>query len=355
MNYQKYYYLFPILFLIMGISISSTSQAQIIRATGNSTEASSQLIFYYDELEEGDTAIQVTNTNDTQGVWVHVQIFRSYNSGDSTNVIPVFCDERDFVDFYTPNDTHIYTLDEDNFDKNIGSDEVTPGESSSIVDIDETKGFVVVTPIVSEADFTAISFQWMIGNTLDTGLETYANAMGRDAVDFSTGEILADGTPLDGTSSGFVLLQPKELIFDFANPSTEVDIVEFAWADVYGGPGLLGYAVQPSTATLQPFIFDFKEDVTSCGVRNVDCFLTLGLNEDLGQNNEELTPVEDLLCAGAQTPQYADGNYSNFDSNWPYFGWTRMFVSGLGNNANLIGLVVHADYGEEVLWMNTRD
>ena len=42
------------------------------------------------------------------------------------------------------------------------------------------------------------------------------NAMGRDAVDLATGEIVADGTPLDGVTAGLVLLQPDEIIYELA-------------------------------------------------------------------------------------------------------------------------------------------
>ena len=214
--------IFSFVFLFL---LTTSSNSQIIKPTGTSTEASSQLIYFYDEVDNGDTIrnfelyTQVTNTNDTQGVWIHVQIFRSFDPADNDDSSDVvICDERNFVDFLTPNDTHIYALNIANFVKNIGETGATPGELTTI-DVGEnilTKGFLIITPVVSESDLTAISFQHMVGSIFGaSGSELMENAMGRDAVDFTTGEIVSDNTPLDGNTSGFVLLQPSELLFDF--------------------------------------------------------------------------------------------------------------------------------------------
>ena len=219
-----------VLILFMALFIMPTvSNSQVIRATGNATESSSQLIFYYDQAGEGESLIQVTNTNDTEAVTIHVQLFRSYdpdNSAATDNAI--FCEERDFVDVLTPNDTHVYELDTDNFTTNAGETEVDPGAETSITDTDGTKGFVVITPVVSVADFSAISFEHLIGITVDDNASYILNAMGRSAIDLTTGEVLADGTVLDGVASGFELLQPEELIFEFENDS-DVNVVGIAF------------------------------------------------------------------------------------------------------------------------------
>jgi len=331
------------------------SFAQIVHATGNATESSSQLVYYYDEFES-ESLVQVTNTNDTDGVWIHVQIFRNYDANEGEGVTPVICDERDFVDFLTPNDTHVYSLNDSNFPKNTGETEVDPGESTSI-DVDNTKGFVVITPVVSESDFSAISFEYLIGATNDGDADWRMNAMGRSAVDFTTGEKVADETPLDGVTNGYVLIQPEELIFDFSGDGDDVDVIGIAFTDVYGTPGLQGYAVEAGEATWTSFIFDFKEDPTSCGVRPVGCFLTVGLNETYQQNNQIFIPVggdDDLLCGGAETPEFDPGNQSNFNTSFDYFGWTRIFVSGLSGLENHLGVFIQTDY-EGSRWMNSNE
>jgi len=327
------------------------SYSQIVAPTGISTRASSQLVYYYDQASS-DSVIQVANTNDTTSVWVHVQIFRSFNAGDSTTPNIVLCDERDFVDFLTPNDTHVYSLDFSNFPKNVGETEADPGESTSI-DSTGTKGFVIITPVVSEVDFTGISFQYLIGSTFDDSHSFAINAMGRDAVDYATGDIAEVGTPLDGTSNGYVLLQPEELVFSFANEEATVDVVGIAFADNYGPAGLLGYQVTPADATWTSFIFDFKEDPTSCGIRPVGCFLTLGLNETFNQHDTELSNGNDLLCSGAETPEYDPMDNANFNTSYAYMGWTRIFVSGVSDFENHLGLFYDTQV-RDARWMYTE-
>ena len=339
---------FLTLFLAMILMLPKISEAQIVRATGNSTEATSQLIFYYDQAGE-DSLIQVTNTNDTEAVTIHVQIFRSFNVSDIP-LVNTICDERDFVDVLTPNDTHVYDLANANFPVNEGETAADPGNDTSI-DVTGTKGFVVITPVVSDVDFTAIAFEHMIGKSQDDDFEFVVNAMGRSAVDFATESVVADGTPLDGVTNGYVVLQPDELVFQFQHEGSSVDIVGIAFSDVYGPPGLLGYTVTPATVTWTPFIFDFVENPVSCGNRTIECFFTVGLNDDSAPNNTELFPVDDeLLCAGTVTPEPAVETDSDTDSS--EFGWARIFVSGFGDFDNHIGF-----FGEDnfsgASWMFT--
>jgi len=314
---------------------SQNSRSQTVITGGNVTEASSQLIFYYDQDAENgasETNIQVTNINDTTGVWIHVQIFRNDDPDNNDATPNLVCDERDFVDFLTPNDTHIYQLDQPSFIKNV--DETGENTSISVVG---TKGFVVITPVVSESDFTAISFQYMIGMSFDAtvpdGMGFIINAVGRDAVDFSTGKVVDLGTPLDGTTNGFVLLQPGQMLFDFIGtvPQPAVDVVGFVFKDVYGDPGLLGYQVLPGESTWSSFQFDFKEDPTSCGNKQLNCFATFGLNDSFVQNNTNFT--EDVLCSGSETPPYP-----GFPS---LIGWTQIVVSGLEPFENQVGLFIN--------------
>lgn len=362
---KKIYFnlLLSILFVSACFIPLSNSNAQIIRANGNPTEASSQLIYYYATIDIYDSEIHVTNTHESEGTYIHVQIFRSFDAdGDMENgtVTPVICDERNFVDFLTPNDTHVYDLDgllgEGPIFKNDGEALNTPGETTTL-DITGTFGFVVITPVVSETDFTAISFQNLIGKTKESGFgilslfsfgpEYIINAMGRDAVNFATGEVTPDGTPLDGVNNGFVVIQPDEIYFDFLTAvlTFTADVVGIVFQDQYGPPGFLGYTVAPGSATWTTFIYDFKEDPTSCGVRNVECFLSVGLNETLGQTVRELSGIQlfegpgDLLCSGVESPEFPD-EPEGLMIDVPAAGWTKIFVSGLGDFENHFALYI---------------
>ena len=107
-----------------------------------------------------------------------MQIFRSFDPADPGP--PVHCDERDFFDFLTPNDTHVYDFRTPMFPKNEGETAATTGEATTIDLAGSFVGFVIVTPVVSEADASAISFQHLIGATR-SDQSFKLNAMGRDA------------------------------------------------------------------------------------------------------------------------------------------------------------------------------
>ena len=65
------------------------------------TDASDDSLFGFFDLRDRETFIQVTNVDTTApGNNVHIQIFDVSNN----------CNENDFFDFYTINDTHIYNL-----------------------------------------------------------------------------------------------------------------------------------------------------------------------------------------------------------------------------------------------------
>jgi len=65
------------------------------------SDTGSDVIVGFFDLRERETYIQITNSNsDLTGNNIHIQIF------DVSNL----CNENDFFDFYTPNDTHVYNL-----------------------------------------------------------------------------------------------------------------------------------------------------------------------------------------------------------------------------------------------------
>jgi len=323
------------------------SNSQVIEATGNSQEAASQLIYYYNLAQGGvqepdENHIQVTNVNDTDGTWIHVQVFRSYDPDGDGSAALVTCDERDFIDFLTPNDTHVYELD-DHTTKN--ENEAQESVSIDLTSPTPTEGFIVITPIVSDSDFSAKAFPYLIGASNHIGNFSF-NAMGRSAVDLSTGEKVADGTPLDGTTNGFVLLQPSELEFNF-EADAQADIAAITFKDVYGDPGLQGYSVEPGDSTWTPFLFDWKEAVTSCGTKEISCYSSFGLHDDITKLSGFNHFPEQLLCAGATTP----GTPMIVPAS---VGWSRIFVSGLEGNENQLGVYVFNGVAFDAKWMNSN-
>ena len=365
---------FLALFLALLLVVPKNSESQIIRSIGNSAEQASQLVFYYDDTNGDDTVLQLTNTNDTEGVWVHVQIFMSFDPSngipgtepDDGIANPVFCVERNFVDFFTPNDTHIYDLDVAMFPKNEGETAAAAGTATTI-DADDTVGFVVVTPVVSEVDFTAIAFKHLIGQSLDDDEDIAQNAMGRDALDFATGELVADGTPLDGVNNGFLVIQPEEVFFLYAGnvpmamDMTQFDTIGIVFVDNYGPPGLLGYTVTPGEVTWTAFVFDFRENPTSCGSVTVSCFLNRGLNDTLPQDEIELNSDnidggpdgDQLLCAGTTSPQYDPMDTLTPLIEFDAFGIGRIFVSGFDDFENHLAVAKNDDV-DSADWMFTK-
>lgn len=302
--------------------------SQPIAPAGVTTRASTQLVYWFnnDELLGGDMGansyLQVSNTNPTQGTWVHVQAFSAQSSGGI-----VECGETNFVDFLTPNDTHLYNFD--NLVRNDGD--------SVLVSSGGSRGFVLITPVVSGSDLTAKSFQHMVGSftlagSTDGQVFNFGlglNAVGRDAVDFATGEILEDNIPLDGTTSGLILIQPEELSFNILNSTdnSNSEVVIISFSDIYGESGLLGYGAAGAAATVVPFRFNFTESVTSCGLGEINCYADTSLTDDPGSDS--------LQCAGSGGSVYPDSNYIT--------GWSRIFLQDIGEFQNVIGLFAYSN------------
>ena len=323
--------IFLTLFLAMIFVMPKISEAQIIKPTGKSTRASTQLFYFYDELIT-DSSIQVTNTNPTESITIHIQIFRSFDPDGDGPATPIFCDERDFFDELTPNDTHTYDMD--SLNSNTGL--VLP------IDVSDTMGFVVITPVVSNVDASAISFQHMVGNYYRESEGFNLNSMGRDAVDFITGDPLPDGTVLDGVTGGFVILQPEEYLLDFTSSGTgnNISIYAASFIDSYGPPGLLGYTVLPGEIVLTSFIFDFAENPTSCGNVTLSCFFRIGINDTLElEDSGTLIGPQEEICPGTITP-------SNTENDGDPEGWLRSFLSGYDQFENTIAAYTTDENGD---------
>ena len=306
--------------------------------------------------------LQLTNTSPTEDVNVHVQIFASKCTDPVFNLETfrtecrgevITCREHNFVDFYTKNDTHVYTMLSpgpflDPFFPTFLSKN-DPFDLTPLVpfDLEGTKGFVVITPIDAPGTKKAISHQHLIGTTrvaeLFPTIAYRLNAMGRDAVNFSTAQVVPDGTVLDGVNSGFITLQPDILKFNWteflgfielflSDPIdgldinlSSMDLVSIVFRDNYDP--LQGYGAEPGDAVLDPILFDSDEEGFSCSPVPQNCFFNIGLNNDIVQADALLG--DQVLC-----PDFSFG-FLRLDF---LEGWAKLFVSGLDEFENELGL-----------------
>ena len=118
------------LLLIMFLAPSANSFAGIDAFAVAETDHAGLVLFAPFDLRERESYIQITNI-DASSQNLHVQI---YNVGN-------LCNENDFFDLFTPNDTHIYNL----------RDILTNDGNPSGVDLpDDAYGIVVISaPITS--------------------------------------------------------------------------------------------------------------------------------------------------------------------------------------------------------------
>ena len=112
-----------IILLISFILVSFSYQANASNAfdVANS-DTVDRLLFGFFDLRDRETFIQITNTDGASSHTVHIQIF---NVADN-------CNENDFFDVYTPNDTHIYNLRDITTNDGNDSGVVLPSDSYGI-------------------------------------------------------------------------------------------------------------------------------------------------------------------------------------------------------------------------------
>jgi len=127
----------------------------------SNTDAVDSLLFYFFDLRDRESFIQLTNA-DFENVIVHVQIFDVSNN----------CNENNFFDAYTGNDTHVYDL------RNILTNDNNP---SGVVLPDGAYGIVAIGVIDSASggfdsgNFTLTGNLRIIDNS---GFEYRSNAQG---------------------------------------------------------------------------------------------------------------------------------------------------------------------------------
>ena len=188
--------------------------------------------------------------------------------------------------------------------------------------------------------------------TPQLAVERYGvHAMGRDAVDFITGDIITSGIELDGINNGFVVLQPEELFFNFDLPNapSAADIIGITFIDQYNADDTLGYRAIAGETTWSPFIHDSVETRSSCTPITNSCFNNFGLNGQVPQL--DLLVDNTQICGGASV---------NLDPNLNrVLGWVRLLIDGYEPLQNQLGVVAYTFFtggsiraGAE--WMNVK-
>jgi len=119
--------------------------------------------FYFYDTRDRETIIQITNTNSgPSNITIHVQIF---NVDDD-------CNENNFYDTLTPNDTHVY---------NMGNIQTNNGNPSGVVLPDNAYGLVAITNVIGAGQASTDNPTSLIGNFRiidDLGYEYRTNAHG---------------------------------------------------------------------------------------------------------------------------------------------------------------------------------
>jgi len=192
------------------------------------SDSSLQGLFGFFDLRERETFIQVTNTN-TLGNNIHIQIFDVSNN----------CNENDFFDTYTVNDTHVYNL------RDIKTND---GNDSGVVLPDGAYGVFVAYGEFADVRIERDSLIGSLRILDNNGYEYRTNIQGPPIFDFDGGPFEEFAT-FNFNSRGGVTLSDIVTINTKRNDSTQT-------ADIA--------TVLDEWTTLDVNIFDINENAFSC-------------------------------------------------------------------------------------------
>jgi hypothetical protein len=219
----KYAGVIALFFLPIKQAVSATSVPAVI------TDTPSYQLYYFWDLRDRESFFQLTNESSSI-IKVHIQVF------DATNNVGSSCERLDFIDNYTPFDSHIYNVSD--LERNDGTPIGDPGPQEGGF------GFVVVTVINQTG--TVQKSPVLTGNfrifDLDGGYEYGAKAAGYPA----------SSNP-----------KTRSYTFNFngINGTDQSDVVGIAvigagTANVFAGPSII--------AVFDTVLYDLIENPTSC-------------------------------------------------------------------------------------------
>ena len=206
-------------------------------------ENASDLLVSYFDTRQRSTQVQVTNIDSVDTATIHVQIF-----ADSFQ-----CEDRDFTDTLTPNETHVYDI------SNLVS---ANGNPINFAIPDGSHGFVIISSAIN-----MVNAETIIGNFRiidDGGYEYRVNSAGyENDIDECNDRVGRFSRAWGATHADFVAVDVDDS-FNFL-PDGTVDVS----VDI------------PSTVENELFVFDDEETGTSCGT------ITVGCDEEPGSGGNE--------------------------------------------------------------------
>ena len=211
MNLFRYFFVF-ILFITILPSTSFTQPPPTLDI--NETDNSDDTLSYFFDLRERESFVQLTNTSGSN-ITVHVQIFN----------VDMDCNENNFFDTYTPNDTHVYNLRDVVSNNGNPAGFVLPVNAYGMVVISVVDG--VGGPILQDEDVLIGNFRILDVN----GYEYRTNAQSEEDFQGSTQESIA--TFNFNTNSGINL---SDVIgISYRDDVIEGEIVAADLTDTYTG------------------------------------------------------------------------------------------------------------------------
>jgi len=125
MNHKSFIF---VLFFALSFSLISTVDVYSGHRDISETDSGAMQLYSVFDLRDRESYMQVTNT-DSSDITVHVQIFN----------VDLDCNENNFFDTLTPNDTHVY---------NMADIQTNNGNPSGVILPDDAYGGVVITYVL---------------------------------------------------------------------------------------------------------------------------------------------------------------------------------------------------------------
>ena len=271
------------------------------------TDEATSALFSFIDLRDRETYVQVTNT-DTNAQTLHVQIFN----------VDQNCNENNFFDVYTPNDTHIYDM------RNILTND---GNPSGVVLPENAYGFVVVSVIDSDGELDS-SLDFLIGNFRildDAGYEYRTNSAGESTTDQPSQEFNFNFSNKNGVSLSdiiFIVVERDTSAGEWlAGPTEGYWAVDVDIFDINENPlscrDVIFSCVDADNPLLEELITEEAGTETSASVAAFE----YGINEVIPHSRGG-----ELLCPGNVTPE-GWVNLVGEDNN----GDARGYFVGLNN------------------------
>jgi len=217
-----------ILFLVLALFLIPVrnSYSQDAEFDVMTTDTPNEAVVGFFDLRERETFMQVTNVGpDVIAQSLHIQIYDVSNN----------CNENNFFDFYTPNDTHVYNL------RDIKTND---GNPSGVILPDGAYGIFTAVADVGGSSTGLIGNLRILDNN---GYEYRTNLIGTN--DEGEGELIDEFGTFNFNTKGGVTLSDIVLISireNFVNQSIDLDEILDVWS------------------TVDVSIFDLNENAFSC-------------------------------------------------------------------------------------------